>query len=129
MVSYGRYTQWHNDYKDLPTIEKFTYEIPCEIGSEFGYILNIKKGKGKKINYTIKHPNFLDSRGKVATDFVGVEHINSNDWNFFLGDTIWEPIDDKVGKWQIVTEIDGSIVADETFNLILDKKKDKNGKG
>lgn len=119
MVSYGLYEEWHNHYKDLPKLKKFTYTIPCETASEFGYILNIKKGKGKQINYTIKHPDFLDSRGTPAKDFAGTEYINSNDWSFFLGDTIWEPIEDKAGKWQIIAEIDGKIVADKTFEVIL----------
>jgi len=120
MVSYGQYTEWHNHYKELPKISKFTHDIPCRIGSEFGYILNIKKGKGKKIEFRIKHPSFSDSMGNPADDFIGVEHINSNNWNFFLGDTIWEPIEDKAGDWQITAMIDNEIVADKTFNLILE---------
>lgn len=119
MVSYGLYTEWHNHYKNLPKLKKFTHTIPCEVGSEFGYILNIKKGKGKQINYTIKHPDFLDSCGNPATDFVGTEYVNSNDWDFFLGDTIWEPIEDKAGNWRVIAEIDGEIIADKTFNIVL----------
>ena len=117
IVSYGIYSEWDNHYKELPKIEKFTNDIPVRLGIEFGYIVNIQKAKGLKIKYCIKHPDFFDSKGEIAPDFTGEVMINSNNWFFFLGDTVWEPIEDKVGEWQVICNLNGENIADMKFNL------------
>lgn len=114
--SYGIYTQWDKSSKELPKLKKVTAEIPAELDVEFGYILHIKGAKGTLIEFEIKHPDFIDVKtGSVAPTFVGEHYVNSNDWLFFLGDTIWEPIEDKKGIWEIRTFIDGKEVAFKKF--------------
>ncbi len=117
--SWGIYSQWDRSSKALPKITKFTETIPCELDIEFGYILHIKGAKGKVIDFTIKHPEFADKDGNPAPDFEGSYFINSNDYSFFIGDTIWEPIHDKAGHWLVICYMDGKEIAKKTFNLIL----------
>ena len=49
--------------------------------------------------------------------FDGEEYIRSNDWDFYLGDTLWEPLENKVGDWRMTLELDGKIIADKTFTV------------
>lgn len=119
MESWGLYTPLDKGSKELPKLIRFTHEIPCELGVEFGYILHIQHGRGMKLTFQIDHPPFSDSNGGVAPPFTGKEYVRSNDWKFFLGDTLWEPIEDKAGDWRIRTWIDGDLVADRTLTLIL----------
>jgi hypothetical protein len=120
MVNYGVYDGWDRDSKSLPRIREFKREVPTRIGIEFGYILNFKQARGQLLSYCIEHPPFLDKHGEVAAPFTGEEYVRASDWNFYLGDTIWEPVEDKVGTWRLVTELEGRVVADETFTLVTD---------
>jgi len=120
LVSYGIYDGWDRGSKSLPQITDFRREVPARIGIEFGYILNFKKAKGKLLSYCIEHPPFLDKHGEVAAPFAGEEYVRTNDWNFYLGDTVWEPAEDKIGTWRLITELEGRTVADETFSLVAD---------
>ncbi len=108
--SCGLYTPLEKEGKELPKLVRFTEEIPCELGVEFGYILHIKKGRGMKLTFQIDHP-----------PFTGEEYVRSNDWKFFLGDTTWEPIEDKAGPWRIRSWLDGSLIADRTLTLVNHK--------
>ncbi|MFR9592604.1 MAG: DUF3859 domain-containing protein [Rikenellaceae bacterium] len=119
MVSYGIYTPWERGSKTLPKIIKHTLDIPTELDIEFGYTLRILGAKGAKITFVMKHPPFCDEMGNVRPDFEGEQYINSNDWNFFLGDTVWEPIEDKCGEWELITYIDSREVARKRFKLYL----------
>jgi hypothetical protein len=119
-ISYGIYTPWDRDSKTLPKVLEFTRSIPARIDIEFGTILNIKKAKGKQLLFCIHHPPFNDKAGKVAPPFTGTEYVRSNDWHFFLGDTIWAPVNDKIGTWRLTVELDGQTVADEAFEIIED---------
>ncbi len=49
--------------------------------------------------------------------FDGELHIRNNDWDFYLGDTIWAPIDTKIGAWRMTLEINNTIIAEKTFNV------------
>jgi len=118
LVSWGSYTQWNSESKDLPKLVKMTREIPCELDVEFGYILNIKKAKNQKLQYCIYHPNIPDEAGVPMAPFAGEEYIRQNDWNFFIGDTVWLPLENKKGPWRITLAIEGVLVADETFQLV-----------
>lgn len=120
LVSYGIYDGWDRDSKSLPQIVNFSRDVPARIGIEFGYILNFKKGKGKLLSYCIEHPPFLGKHGEVAPPFTGEEYVRTNDWNFYLGDTVWEPVEDKIGNWRLITSLEGRVVADETFTLLAD---------
>ena len=118
--SYGIYTQWDADSKSLPKIQEFTTEVPAELDIEFGYILKVKKGKGIKLNFTIFHPEIPDDEGAIMAPFIGEEFVNNNDWEFFIGDTIWAPVENKVGPWRIIIEYQNTIIADKTFQISLD---------
>lgn len=119
IISYGIYEKWEASTKTLPKIKEFTLNIPAEIDIEFGFIINIKKGKGKKVNYCIYHPDITDDNGHIMPPFSGDIYINNNDWSFYLGDTIWAPISNKLGEWQMVIECENKPLADKTF--IVDK--------
>ncbi len=119
MESYGIYTPWQRGSKSLPKIIKHTKDIPAQLDIEFGYTLHILGAKGSKITFTMKHPPFRDEKGDVCGDFTGEQYINSNEWRFFLGDTVWTPIEDKCGEWELITFIDLQEVARMKFNLIL----------
>ncbi|NQU84429.1 MAG: DUF3859 domain-containing protein, partial [Mariniphaga sp.] len=101
IYSFGEYTQWDRESKNIPKILNITNEIKAVPGAEFGYVLRIKKGKGEKLIYKIEHPPFKDKNGKILPAFTGEHYIKSNDYQFFLGDCIWEPVDDKLGKWEL----------------------------
>jgi len=120
MQSWGRYTAWDRDDKALPEIKEFTDEIPAISGVEFGYILQIKKARGKQIHFTIEHPPFLDETGQISPPFTGDVYVRSNEWQFFLGDTVWEPVADKCGTWRLIVELEGEIMADKSFQIVLE---------
>lgn len=117
MLTYGIYTPWERGAKTLPKIIKHTKDIPAELDIEFGYTLLFRGAKGRTISFIIKHPPFCDEWGEVRPDFTGEEIINSNEWQFFLGDTVWLPIEDKCGEWELITMLDGKEVARMKFNL------------
>jgi hypothetical protein len=117
--SYGRYTKWNCEKRDLPKILEFTNTIQAEEGNEFGIILHVTRGKGINLNYCIKHPPFKDANGTIEPDFTGTYLINTNDYKFYIGDCIWQPIEDKPGDWIIQIEYQGEIIAEHLFKVIL----------
>ncbi len=121
LYSFGEYTQWDRNNRELPNLVDITETIEAEIGTEFGYVLKIKRGKGKKLEFKIIHPPFKDDKGNIMPDFVGEYYISSNDYSFFLGDCIWEPLEDKLGDWRLITYLDGKIIADKTLKLVRKK--------
>lgn len=116
--SYGLYTAWDRETKELPKIVKHTLEIPAEIGVEFGFILSVKRAKGEILEYCIEHPPFVDETGEISPPFEGTYFVNSNDFQFFLGDTVWEPVEDKRGTWVLTVRYKGKEVARKQFELI-----------
>ncbi|MFI4911744.1 MAG: DUF3859 domain-containing protein [Sedimentisphaeraceae bacterium JB056] len=122
MKSYGLYTQWDRDSKELPKILEFTTKIPAKVGIEFGYIINIRGARGKVLDFCIDHPPFKNSQGDLAPAFTGIEHVDSNNFNFFLGDTIWLPVEDKVGKWELTCHIEGKQLAQKSFDILLESE-------
>jgi len=115
LYSYGIYSRWDRSSKDLPKLIKITNQIPLELDIEFGYILRIKGAKGKRIQYQIDHPPFTDENGKISPPFTGEYFVRSNDYELFLGDTIWEPIYNKKGEWKLTTWIDGQILIQKSL--------------
>jgi hypothetical protein len=115
MVSFGLYEPFNR--KKLPRLIQFTKEIPVDLDHEFGYILRIRGGKSLKLKFKIDHPEFRDEKGQKAAPFTGEEIINKNDYQFFLGDTFWEPLHNKAGFWELTTWIDGKEVARKGFNM------------
>lgn len=65
MYSYGKYSKWGDNSKEIPKILNFTTKIEAEIGIEFGYVLHIKNGKGEKLTFKINHPPFNDNEGNL----------------------------------------------------------------
>lgn len=120
MRSYGIYSKWNSKSKQLPQFLEPSTKVPARIGIEFGFILNIKGAKNQELDYCIDHPGILDSEGNRRPPFDGSVFVKTNDWNFYLGDTIWEPIDDKLGIWRMYAELDGKVIADKSFDLIAD---------
>lgn len=116
--SYGQYSKWDRGSRELPKIKAFTQTIKAEEGNEFGMILHITSGKGAKIYYRIQHPPFRDATGNIEPDFTGEYLVNSNDYKFYIGDCIWLPVDDKVGKWVVSVEFEGKIVAEKEFMVV-----------
>jgi len=117
MVSWGRYTSWRSTMKELPQILEFTTDIPCNLDQEFGFTLVIKNGKGKIIDFCIEHPPFTNNLGKSEPSFTGKYHIKNNNYRFYLGDRIWEPIEDKRGLWVVTAMINKEVIAQKSFNL------------
>ena len=116
--SFGIYDRWDEKNRDLPKITEFTCDIPATLGIEFGFILQAKKAKGKKLNYLIYHPNIPDEKGKPMQPFGGEVYVRNNDWEFYLGDTLWQPIGNKLGDWRMVIECEGKIIAEKTFSVL-----------
>jgi len=105
--SCGLYTPLEKEGKELPKLVRFTEEIPCELGIEFGYILHIRKGRGMKLTFQIDHPPFFrdacpaeglggeidltvaeQSTLRDTAPFTGEEYVRSNVWSFYLRLTI-----------------------------------------
>ena len=119
MLSYGIYTEWDRKSKALPKIKKHTHTVPAVLDIEFGYVLQIKGAKGQQITFRMTHPPFRDEKGNIRPDFTGSHYVNSNDWKFFLGDTIWGPtVDDKCGDWEITTYLEGKEIARKKFTIV-----------
>ena len=116
--SYGIYETWDPDNKALPRFLRFTQEVDAELDIEFGLIVNIRRAKGQKIRYCIYHPDIPDEDGIPMAPFDGEEYIRSNDWQFYLGDTLWAPLHNKLGNWRMTIELQGQIVADKTFTIL-----------
>lgn len=117
MYSYGEYEEWDRESRSIPKIIEFATEIKAKIGTEFGYVLHIRNGKGESIQFRIDHPPFSDNNGKMAEPFTGEQFIRTNDFEFYLGDCIWEPLEDKLGKWELSTYYQGQLVAHKVFTL------------
>jgi hypothetical protein len=123
--SFGIYDHWDEKTKSLPKITKFTCDIPATLNVEFGFILNAKKAKGKKLNYSIYHPDIPDEQGQPMQPFRGEVYVRNNDWEFYLGDTLWTPIENKLGDWRMTIESEGKIVAEKTFSVLLEHGDDE----
>jgi len=117
--SYGRYTQWRSGSRELPKIVEFTNVIRAYAGIEFGMILRIRKGKGVKLDYYVKHPVIRNGINIVENDFNGKHIIRSNDYQFFIGDCIDQPVEDKIGKWIISIYSEGILLAEKTFSVVM----------
>ncbi len=124
-LSWGLYAKWSNRCRELPHFLKFTTEIPGRYEAEFGYILRVKNGKGKNIEYTVIHPPFCDEQGVTEPPFTGTIPIRGGEFEAYLGDTLWEPIEDKIGVWRVTAKIDGVVVEDRSFNIQSDKSLHK----
>lgn len=122
MLSYGIYKEWDSKSKQLPKIQEFTTKVPADEEIEFGYIVNIKKAKGEVIEFCIQHPGVKGKKGQTLEPFTGDMHVGSNDWDFYLGDTIQllDPIngyESNIGKWRMTISMNHKVIADKTFDV------------
>lgn len=117
IINYGLYENWDRDSKKLPGFLDLTDRIEASLGIEFGMIVRIHQAKGRYIDYRIDHPLFYDADGNPEPPFEGTYRINSSYFEFFIGDTIWEPIEDKRGDWVLSVFIDGVLIAEKTLHL------------
>lgn len=120
MRSFGIYSHWDGDSKELPRFTRATTRVRAKVGVEFGFVVDVKNCKNQQMEYCIDHPGILDDRGRRRASFDGTVYVKSNEWKFYLGDTIWEPIQDKLGSWRLTLMMDGKLVAEKTFELYLD---------
>ena len=118
MHSYGLYDGWNRKSKELPTLVKMTMEIEALLEIEFGYILHIRNAHNSKITFRIEHPPFKGDDGEIAPAFEGELYVKTNDFRFFLGDTVWAPLKDKRGAWRLMVWLGGRKVADKTLVLL-----------
>ena len=115
--TFGIYTKWDSDAKNLPKLVEVTESVPAEVDIEFGFIARIRNAKNQRLHYCIDHPGIRDDDGNVREPFTGFVYVKTNDWDFYLGDTVWEPIDDKLGEWHMWIELNGSRMAEKTFEV------------
>ncbi|QDT05268.1 hypothetical protein K227x_36680 [Rubripirellula lacrimiformis] len=120
MRTFGIYSHWDAESKELPRFRQSTTRVRADVGVEFGFVVNVKHCKNQPLTYCIDHPGIKDENGQRRLPFDGVVYIKTNDWNFYLGDTVWEPVADKLGDWCLTLHLDGAIVAEKTFCLHLD---------
>ncbi|MCH1921351.1 DUF3859 domain-containing protein [Shewanella sp. A3A] len=113
----GIFSKWDEDSKELPKFLQATVHIPAELDIEFGFVARIRKAKNQLMRYCIYHPDITDDEGEVMAPFDGEVYVESNDWKFFLGDTIWAPLANKVGRWRMTLEIRGQVVAEQSFKV------------
>ena len=115
--SYGTYDQWNRNSGDIPKIVKINDEVILHPDVEFGIVLNIKGGKGIKLDFKVTHPKFNDPEGNPEGNFIGEHYVNGNDWQFFLGDTVWPPYETKLGPWRFIIKHEQRTVVDKTLTL------------
>ncbi len=118
IVNFGIYDKFDKDDEQLPEIIEFSDKIPARLEIEFGMIVEITKARGEVISWRIGHPPFKNSRGCMAPPFTGEFHVNSPVYTFFLGDTIWEPIDDKLGIWDLSISWNGTTMARKKLKVV-----------
>lgn len=116
-VSYGLYERFDADAKELPKLDRFATTVPLRVGQEFGYVLKIKHGRGLKIDFEIAHPRVPGPDGMARPPFTGEQYVRTSDFDFFLGDALWEPLEAMCGEWTLTTRLDGRQVAQRTFEV------------
>ncbi len=118
IINYGRYDRWNSDEKKLPEFVELTETIQTEIDVEFGMIVEIRKAKGRYLDFVINHPPFTDINGKVEPPFEGSFRVKQNPYRFFLGDTVWHPVEDKKGEWELILLFEDEILIKKSILLV-----------
>lgn len=118
LKSYGIYHHWDSESQHVPKIKEFTTEIPAIIGIEFGYVIQLKGARGMKIDFCIDHPPFPGKDGQTAPPFKGNLYVRTTPYLFYLGDTLWHPVEDKIGPWRLTTWLGGQQIEEKTFQIL-----------
>ncbi|MEQ8472471.1 MAG: DUF3859 domain-containing protein [Marinoscillum sp.] len=117
LLNYGLYSEWDRDNNNLPKFIELTDYIKAEIGVEFGMIVEIRKARGRYLDFEIDHPPLTDQDGNIELPFTGTFRVKHNPFRFFLGDTIWAPVEDKAGPWKLSILLDDQVLISKTINL------------
>jgi len=118
IANYGRYTAWNKTSREMPKLLKYTSTIEAVDGNEFGVIINVDNLKGEILGFIIKHPPIRNKNGNLLPQFKGELHVNSNHTQFFVGDGIWLPIEDKIGEWEVIILHKNKQVVSKKFNIV-----------
>ena len=118
IINYGRYSGWDRESRELPKLLELTDTVRAEPDIEFGMVVEIWQAKGRYIQFRIDHPPFTDAGGNVEPPFEGEYQVKTNPYRFFLGDTIWEPIEDKIGDWTMSIFMGEEMLASKTIRLM-----------
>ena len=116
--SYGRYTPWDKESRKLPGILEFTHIIEATEGNEFGMTLLITGGRGIRLSYCIKHPPYKNDCGDIERYFTGEYRINSNHYEFYIGDCISVPVEEKIGVWEFTVYFRNNKIAAQKFEIV-----------
>ncbi|HCX22648.1 MAG: hypothetical protein CMB80_31970 [Flammeovirgaceae bacterium] len=117
LINFGIYSEWDGENSNLPKFMELTDKVEAKIGVEFGMIVEIRKARGRYLDFEIDHPPFTDESGEIAPPFTGTFRVKHNPFKFFLGDTIWDPIEDKRGYWKLSIFLDGQVLVTKTIDL------------
>lgn len=117
IISFGEYSGWNKNEKELPHLLRLTGKLKAAAQMEFGMLVRIKKAKGRYLSYKIIHPPFSDASGNPVPEFTGDYQIRTNPADFFLGDSIGPPLDDKKGDWIFSIYFDDQLVAEKVITL------------
>ncbi len=120
IISYGEYASWVRDSEALPKFKECKLAIEAKLGVEFGMIVEIRKAKGRYLDFEIDHPPFTDGQGNIVAPFRDTFRVKHNPFRFFLGDTIWEPVEDKLGDWKLSILLDEKVLITKTIRLVQD---------
>ncbi|MFY0607113.1 MAG: DUF3859 domain-containing protein [Cyclobacteriaceae bacterium] len=118
IINYGQYSEWDRESHQLPQFEKLTHEVIADIGVEFGMIVEIRKGRNRYLEFIIDHPPFTNDAGEWEPPFTGTFRVKHNPYQFFLGDSIWAPVENKKGPWTMSILLDGEVLVSKTLELI-----------
>jgi len=119
MESYGIYTLLKQSGDKLPQILKFTDKIPVSPEVEFGITLNITGGKGETIDFEIVHPPWPRPDGSTEPAFRSSLPVRTSPFRMFIGDTFWEPWENKCGKWVIKVMHKEKLILKKSFEMYL----------
>ncbi len=117
MRTYGIYTKWDSESKELPKIREITTRVPAELHIEFGFIIQVKGAKNQELYYCINHPGILDSEGRRREPFDGTVYVKSNEWDFYLRPTIRQPITDTLWYCHMCLDLNVEKVEEKTSEV------------
>lgn len=118
IINYGKYAKWDRDSRDIPEFLEMTTEVTAEVDVEFGMVVEIRKAKGRYLDFRIDHPPFKNKKGKTEPPFDGTFRVKQNLYRFFLGDTIWPPVEDKKGEWTMSIFFNEELLASKSLMLV-----------
>lgn len=118
VINYGEYAPWDRESSALPHFIRLTHEVEAALGVEFGMIVEIRKARGRYLDFLIEHPPFTDGSGETEPPFQGTFRVKHNPFQFFLGDSIWAPVHDKLGDWKLSILLEDQVLISKTIHLI-----------